>query len=338
MRGKKIAYTETLKRVAPRVRLSSLDPIDIPSPKVLPQIAPSIKKTPQPLVLNHPQKSSGETSPVSVCGNLIGGSQLTLIAGPGYVETALQMASIGASLQKLGVNFIRAKAFRQDVWSTEFQGLGIQGLHMLKATAERFGLAVVSELVDIKNLKTMLEYCDVVEVGPRNSHNYQWLRELGSCNTTIILHRGPLMSVNDLLGAIAQVEKGGRARIILAESGIRAFDPRLKNLLDLSSIIHFKKETPYPVFVDCSAAASHARYVEAIAIAAISAGADGVMAEVHPTPKDSFVETERALLPNELHVMLSRLQAMKHTLNAFIHSSCEEEGEDELSECRENSR
>jgi 3-deoxy-7-phosphoheptulonate synthase len=259
------------------------------------------------------------TRPVRVGNSVVGGSNITYIAGPGYVESPSQMVAIGSALQRFGVTFIRARIIRPDAWRTEFQGLGVQGLQLIKATAERFSLNVVSEIHNEKSLPSMLKFCDVIEVGPRNSHKHDLLYELGRSPTTVILHRGPLMNLNDYLSAVRCLERGKKCKIILAENGIRAFDPRLKNMLDLSSIISFKQKTCYPVLVDCSATASDARYVESIALAAISASADGILTEVHPNPKHAYVETTRAITPKDFKTMINRLNAIKFTLNALKH-------------------
>lgn len=273
---------------------------------------------------------STATKPV-VVGDVIigGGAALAFISGPSFVETPAQMVTIGVMLQQINGGFIRARAFRQDTWLHDFQGLGLPGLKILRATADTFGLKVISEITDLPQLNDMLRYCDVIEVGPRNSHNHSLLRELSATHATVLLQRGPLMTVKDFIAAARILERGQQCKILLAENGIRACDPRLKDLLDVSSINTLQTETPHPVLVDCSQAASHWTYVESLAIAAVSAGADGVLVDTHPTPRESSVDTKKVLLPDQVKGLQRRLNAIRFTLHALMRDDVEKRCEQE---------
>lgn len=294
--------------------------------------------TPQTLPMHPIQKDersfhrhcSNSTKPVAVGDVVIGGGgALAFVSGPSFVETPAQMVAIGTMLQQMNSRFIRSRAFRQDTWLHDFQGLGLPGLKILRAAADTFGLKVISEITDLRHLKDMLRYCDVIEVGPRNSHNYSILRELSATHTTVLLQRGPLMTVKDFISAARILERGQCCKILLAENGIRACDPRLKDLLDVSSIITLQKETPHPVLVDCSQAASHWTYVESLAIVAVSAGADGVLVDTHPTPRESSVDTKKVLLPDQVKGLQRRLEAIRFTLHALMRDDVEKRCERE---------
>ncbi len=265
------------------------------------------------------------TRPIRVGRTLIGGGEsITFIGGPNYVESPEQMLTSARLLSEIGIHFIRARAFRQDAWGNEFQGLGLAGLKILRAAADKYGLYVISEVIEPGDVKALVKYCDIVEVGPRNAHNHELLHELARHSTTVILHRGSLMTIGDMMSALRVLENGKRCRIILAENGIRAFDPRLKNLLDLSSLVDLRQHTAYPVFLDCSAAASQAKYVESLALAAVAVGVDGLLVEVHPLPEEAYVESKRALAPQAFAHLMKQINAVKSTLNAIRNSNNED--------------
>lgn len=271
-----------------------------------------------------PERSaSPQTRGVRVGKQLIGGSSVTWFAGPGTVESSSQMVAIGASLEELGVKFIRAGTFRREGARGDGFTQGLAGLKLLRATAKRYGLYVVSEIFDLDSLDSMVEFCDVIEV--RAGEDLELLRALGTVERTVIFHRSPTMTLESYLEALRILEQGGRANIVLAESGVASFDPNGRQLLDLSSVITLKRETPYPVMVDCSAVAADPSYADQLAIAAVAAGSDGVMVEINPASATVASDSSaRAVLPYQLRSMIRRIEALKFTLNALLHKDFEE--------------
>ena len=259
-----------------------------------------------------------QTRPIDVGGEIVGGSALTWIVGPEFVESSAQMVTVGHALQELGVKFIRAAVVRPERHGENFRGLGAVGLKLLKATAERFQLQVVTEVHEIKEIPLVAEYADVIEVCPKSVSNVGLLGELAFLEKTVIFQRSPMMTFDEYLGLLPYLEKGGRVKIILADSGVVSFDGRLNRMLDLSSLISLKRETSHPVFVDCCAAAFDWSYTEKLASAAIAAGVDGVMAEMH-LGGSALPASKKALVQEELAGMIWRAKALKSTLNALVH-------------------
>lgn len=260
------------------------------------------------------QQAVNMTQPLDLNGEVIGGRQLTWVAGPLQVETSAQMVAIGTALKELGVKFLRAGVERADAQGSDFRGLGAVGLKLLKATATRFDLLAVSTVYDVNDLELFSDYVDVLEVCPKSAQSTVLVEEVGKLAKTVILHRSPVMTFDEYVGMLKLLERGGNARIILCDNGVCSFDGRLNRMLDLSSLVTLKRETSHPVFVDCCAVASDWSYAEKLAVAAIAAGADGIMAELQPSVQSA---QKRALVQDEMSAMMFRAKALKSTLNAL---------------------
>jgi len=258
------------------------------------------------------------TQPIEVGGNVIGGTTLSWVVGPAFVESSGQMLTVGQNLQDLGIKFLRAGVTVPEKAGDNFRGLGVVGLKLLRATADRFQLQVVTEVLEVRDIPLVAEYADVIEVCPKNINNVALLAELAFLEKTIVLHRSPMMTFDEYIGMLPYLEKGGRAKIVLADNGVVSFDGRLNRMLDLSSLISLKRETGYPVLVDCCAAASDWSFAERLAIAAIAAGADGIMAELH-LPGGVAEASKKSLVKDELASLMWKSKALKSTLNALLH-------------------
>lgn len=263
---------------------------------------------------SHPQNSV-----VSVRGVPFGGRALQLIAGPCSVETPQQMAEAAAAVAAAGCRLMRGGAFKPRSSPYSFQGLGVEGLEYLQSAAREHGLPVVTELMDVRMLDTFLEYdVDVIQIGARNMQNFDLLKEVGRVNKPVVLKRGLSATVNEWLMAAEYIAAGGNHNIIFCEHGVRGFEPAYRNMLDVTAIPVLKKETHLPVIVDPSHAGGKAWLVPALARAAIAAGADGLMIEMHPHPCEAWCDADQALTPEELTTLTAELRILAEALGRTL--------------------
>ncbi|BBF85429.1 2-keto-3-deoxy-D-arabino-heptulosonate-7-phosphate synthase I beta [Aquitalea magnusonii] len=258
-------------------------------------------------------------SVVQVRGLSIGGPAIHVIAGPAAVETPEQMALSAQMVRQHGGKLLRGGAFKPRTSPYAFQGVGVEGLEILQQEARRQGLPMVSELLDVRLLDTFLEYdVDVIEIGARNMQNVGLLKEVGRINKPVILKRGPSSSLSEWLMAAEYIAAGGNHNIIFCERGVRSFETSYRNMLDLSAIAVMKRETHLPVIVDPSHAAGKAWMVPALAKAALAAGADGLMLDIHPDPANAWCDGEQALNPGEFALLMQQLSALATTLGRSL--------------------
>lgn len=248
---------------------------------------------------------------VNVRGVPIGGKALQIIAGPCSVETPQQMAAAAQAVADAGCRLMRGGAFKPRTSPYSFQGLGEVGLEYLQEAARPHGLPVVSELMDVRMLDTFLEYdVDVIQIGARNMQNFDLLKEVGRVNKPVILKRGMAATISEWLMAAEYIAAGGNHNIIFCERGVRGFEPSTRHMLDIGAIPLMKRETHLPVIVDPSHAGGKAWLVPALSRAAIAAGADGLMVEVHPEPSRAWCDAEQALSPFELSTLMGELKPL----------------------------
>jgi 3-deoxy-7-phosphoheptulonate synthase len=226
----------------------------------------------------------------------IGDGSFGVIAGPCSVESREQIVSIAAAVQKAGASFLRGGAFKPRTSPYSFQGLGCEGLDLLLEAKKETGLPIVTELMETGQLE-LFEDVDVIQVGARNMQNFTLLKELGRCRKPILLKRGLASTMTELLMAAEYLMAGGNSRIVLCERGIRSFDNFTRNILDLGLIPALKRKTHLPVIVDPSHATGVAWMVPAMSKAAIAAGADGVIIEVHNDPEHALCDGEQSITP-----------------------------------------
>jgi 3-deoxy-7-phosphoheptulonate synthase len=226
----------------------------------------------------------------------IGAGWLGIVAGPCSVENRDQIVQVAEAVKKAGAGFLRGGAFKPRTSPYSFQGLGCEGLDLLLEAKKATGLPVVTELMAIHQLE-VFDGVDIIQVGARNMQNFSLLKELGRCRKPILLKRGLASTVTELLMAAEYLMAGGNDRIILCERGIRSFDTHTRNTLDLSAIPALKRQSHLPVMVDPSHATGLAWMVPAMAKAAIAAGADGVMVEVHHDPEHALCDGEQSITP-----------------------------------------
>ena len=252
---------------------------------------------------------------VKVRGVPIGGKTIQVIAGPCSVETPEQMALAAAAVASAGCKLMRGGAFKPRSSPYSFQGLGVEGLDYLLQAARLHGLPVVTELMDVRMLDTFLEYdVDVIQIGARNMQNFDLLKEVGRINKPVILKRGLAATISEWLMAAEYIAAGGNHNIIFCERGVRSFETAYRNMLDVTAIPMLKRESHLPVIVDPSHAGGKAWLVPALAKAALAAGADGLLVEMHPNPCEAWCDADQALTPAELTTLINELRPLAQAL------------------------
>ncbi len=236
-----------------------------------------------------------EDTVIEVKGSKIGGDTFAVIAGPCSIETEEQMTEAAEKAKAAGATFLRGGAFKPRTSPYSFQGLGEAGLKMLAAAGKKTGLPIVTELLDVRDVEVVAEHADVIQIGTRNMQNFILLLEAGATGKPVVLKRGFGSTVDELLMAAEYVVKGGSRQIILCERGIRTFEKATRNTLDLSMIPIVKSLSHLPVIVDPSHATGKSSLVEPMSLAALAAGADGIMVEVHPNPEEAWCDGPQSL-------------------------------------------
>ena len=240
-----------------------------------------------------------------------GGLPVQVIAGPCSVETQEQMDAAAEAVVAAGCRMMRGGAFKPRTSPYAFQGLGITGLEYFLHSARSRQLPIVTELMDVRMLDTFLEYdVDVIQIGARNMQNFDLLKEVGRVNKPVILKRGLSGTISEWLKAAEYIAAGGNHNIIFCERGIRTFETAYRNVLDVTAIPVLKRETHLPVIVDPSHAGGKAWMVPALSCAAVAAGADGLLIEVHPNPCEAWCDADQALTPSQLSELMQQLRAL----------------------------
>lgn len=289
-----------------------------------PELLQSLPGVEQALSIVKPYKIVGrEWHPndtvVNVKGHLIGGNHIQIISGPCSVETPEQMKKSADGVKAAGVKLMRGGAFKPRSSPYSFQGAGLDGLDMFRKAANDSGLPMVTELLDVRHLDAFLDKkVDVIQIGTRNMQNFELLKEVGKINVPIILKRGMSATISEWLMAAEYIAIGGNHNIIFCERGIRTFETAYRNVLDVTAIPVLKKETHLPVIVDPSHAGGKAFMVPALSRAAIAAGADGLLVEMHPTPCEAWCDADQAITPQELKDLMAELSAIAKILGRSI--------------------
>jgi len=238
-----------------------------------------------------------EPSIVNVNGVQIGGKELTIMAGPCAVENHDQIMAAAQAVKKSGAKFLRGGAFKPRTSPYAFQGLEEEGLKLLKQAKDATGLNVVTEVTSIKAVEIADKYVDMFQVGARNTQNFQLLREIGRSKKPVLFKRGSATTIDEWLNAAEYIMSEGNYNVVLCERGIRTFETATRNTLDISAVPVVKNTSHLPIIVDPSHAAGKQSYVLPLSKAAIAAGADGLIVEVHPNPKCALSDAAQQLTP-----------------------------------------
>ena len=252
-------------------------------------------------------RTSAKTTIVRVGGVEIGGPDVVVAAGPCAVESADQLLTTARRVRAAGARLLRGGAFKPRTSPYSFQGLKVEGLSLLALAREVTGLPVVTEVMDARHLDAVLAVADVLQVGSRNMQNYTLLEEVGRIRRPVLLKRGMSATIDEYLHAAEYVMKGGNSQVVLCERGIRTFEPSTRSTLDVGAIPMLKRHTHLPVIVDPSHGSGHAWMVPALARAAIAAGADGLLVEVHPDPEHALSDGLQSLTPDAFAALMHEL-------------------------------
>ncbi|MBR3474859.1 MAG: 3-deoxy-7-phosphoheptulonate synthase [Oscillospiraceae bacterium] len=247
---------------------------------------------------------------VSAGGVPVGGGHFAMIAGPCSVETEEQIVGVAKAVKAAGADLLRGGAFKPRTSPYDFSGLKAEGLELLRVARAETGLPFVTELMDIRDLELFADV-DVIQVGARNMQNFDLLRELGHCDKPILLKRGLANTLRELLMSAEYVMSGGNEQVILCERGIRSFADYTRNTLDLSAVPMLHELSHLPVIVDPSHATGLARLVPPMALAAVAAGADGVMVEVHNDPLNALCDGAQSLRPEEYEKLAAKVREIR---------------------------
>ena len=257
------------------------------------------------------RESHKENTVIDIGGIPLGGNQIQVIAGPCSVETQEQMDLSARFVHEAGCRMMRGGAFKPRTSPYAFQGKGREGLDIFCKAAIPYKLPIVTELMDARQIDLFLEFnVDVIQIGTRNMQNYDLLKEVGRINKQVILKRGMSATISEWLMSAEYIAAGGNHNIIFCERGIRTFETAYRNVLDVTAIAVLKKETHLPVIVDPSHAGGKAWMVTALSQAAIAAGADGLLVEMHPNPCEAWCDADQALNPQEMKNLMVRLGAI----------------------------
>ena len=273
------------------------------------EIIESVKRISEPFK-NANRKFHPDDTVVDIAGYKIGGGNFQIIAGPCSVE---QITEIAKRTKAAGANLLRGGAFKPRTSPYSFQGLKGEGIEYLEAAKAVAGTPIVTEIMNINHLP-MFENVDVIQVGARNMQNFDLLKELGTTHKPILLKRGLANTISELLMSAEYIMAGGNENIILCERGIRTFETSTRNTLDLSAIPVIKELSHLPVIIDPSHATGVARYVKPMALAAVAAGADGLMIEVHNDPKNALSDGAQSVTPDEFDDIAEKVWKIREVI------------------------
>lgn len=265
------------------------------------------------------RESHKQDSIIDVRGIPVGGKQVQVIGGPCSVETQEQMDLSAQQVAAAGCRLMRGGAFKPRTSPYTFQGKGVDGLTIFRQAADKYNLPIVTELMDVRMLDTFLKHdVDVIQIGTRNMQNFDLLKEVGRINKPVILKRGLSATISEWLMAAEYIAAGGNHNIIFCERGIRTFETAYRNVMDVTCVPVLKRETHLPVIIDPSHAGGKAWMVPALARAAIAAGADGLLVEMHPNPCEAWCDADQALNPQEFKDLMGSLRGIAEVIGRTL--------------------
>ncbi|MDH4037817.1 MAG: 3-deoxy-7-phosphoheptulonate synthase [Candidatus Krumholzibacteria bacterium] len=260
-----------------------------------------------------------ENTVVTVNGVSVGGKEFVVMAGPCAVEGREQVMSAARAVRASGASILRGGAFKPRTSPYSFQGLGEEGLQILLAAKRETGLPIVTEVITPDLVPLVSEYADILQIGARNMQNYALLEAVGKVRKPVLLKRGMMSTVEELLMAAEYVLSNGNQQVILCERGIRTFENATRNTLDISAVPVIKRNSHLPIIVDPSHAAGHTEFVAPLALAAVAAGADGIIVEVHPCPETAWCDGVQSLTPEMFEEMMKGVRAIAAVTGRPLH-------------------
>ncbi len=251
-------------------------------------------------------------------GTRIGGNEIAIIAGPCAVESEGQILRVAGELSDMGATVLRGGAFKPRTSPYSFQGLGEDGLRLLARAREETGMAVVTEALDPDGVSLVAEYADIVQIGARNMHNFALLRRAGQVGKPVLLKRGMSATIDELLLAAEYILHEGNPNVILCERGVRSFDTHTRNLLDLTAVPVIQKLSHLPIIADPSHGTGIRAKVIPMARAAVAAGADGIMVEVHPEPTKALSDGSQSLFPEQFGELMDQIHVIAQAIGRSL--------------------
>jgi 3-deoxy-7-phosphoheptulonate synthase len=251
-------------------------------------------------------------------GVVVGGKEVVVMAGPCSVESLEQILTSAKQVSAAGAQFLRGGAFKPRSSPYSFQGMGLEGLKLLRDVADKTGLLVITEVMEISQIELMLPYIDCFQVGARNMQNFNLLRELGHVRTPVLMKRGIAATIEEVLLSAEYILSGGNYNLMLCERGVRTFETYTRNTMDISAIPVLKKLTHLPVLGDPSHGVGIRDLVSPMALASIAAGADGLLMEMHPNPDKAMSDGAQSLYPEQLQKLMAQLRLLAPVVGRTI--------------------
>jgi 3-deoxy-7-phosphoheptulonate synthase len=261
------------------------------------------------------RNGNGERRTVIRVGDVMVGQDFVVIAGPCSVESEDQTIMTALKVKEAGANMLRGGAFKPRTSPYDFQGLGLQGLKILAKAKRETGLPVVTEVTDPRDVSWVCEYADVLQIGTRNMQNFSLLREVGKVKKPVLLKRGMYSTLREWLSCAEYILAGGNAEVILCERGIRTFETYTRNTLDLSIVPSVKEVSHLPIIVDPSHATGRLSIIEPMSLAAVAAGADGILIEVHCNPCEALCDRDQAMPPEMFAVLMGKIKSLHRAIH-----------------------
>ena len=296
--------------------IGDVDKIDIRDLKILPGVS-DVHRISEPFKLAS-RSYHHDNSVLNVKGVEIGSDNVVVIAGPCAIESREQILNIAESVSKAGAKILRGGAFKPRTSPYSFQGLGEQGLRYLQEAAEKYNLLTITEVMDKDQIKIVERYADILQVGARNMQNFTFIRELGKISKPVFLKRGLSATIEEWLMAAEYILSGGNTQVILCERGIRTFETYTRNTLDISAIPIVKKRSHLPIFADPSHGTGLRDKVIPMARAAVAAGADGLMIEVHNNPENALSDGAQSLFLDQFKELITQIWAIAKVIGRSI--------------------
>ncbi len=267
------------------------------------------------------RNSRKEDTVITLADNVSIGAKdrFTVIAGPCAVESEEQLFTVATAVKNIGVNILRAGAYKPRTSPYSFRGLGKEGLKILADVKIKINLKIITELLYIKNLQEVVEVADIIQIGSRNMQNYELLEEVGKLNKPVLLKRGFSNTIEEFLLSAEYIMLKGNRNIILCERGIRTFEKYTRNTLDISAIPLIKRLSHLPIIVDPSHAAGDRELVPSLSYAAIASGANGIMVEVHPNPQSALCDGTQSLTLNSFETMYNTIKRIAKVIDKVIN-------------------
>jgi 3-deoxy-7-phosphoheptulonate synthase len=249
-----------------------------------------------------------DDSTIRINGSVVGGNQVIIMAGPCAVESREQLMETAAAVKEAGAKVLRGGAFKPRTSPYSFQGLGLKGLELLREAREELGLPVITEVMSPQEVTLVAQYADILQIGSRNMQNFALLHAVGEIQKPVLLKRGLMSTIEELIMAAEYILSHGNTRVMLCERGIRTFEPATRNTFDINAIPLLKSLTHLPVIADPSHGTGKWDLVAPVALAATAAGADGLIVEVHPNPAKALSDGAQSLKPDKFALMVKQVR------------------------------